>query len=193
LSVLLFLIVRMRTAVFVAVVAVCVACTVAQSCQYDVNGAKIDLSKLSHVYGDRETIYKKLSDGSNLYVNPCERTTVQCSESTSVCMLTPDFNYVSRGETDSMKVEDLKCKDYGDTGVTATFTGADSCGSSKYTTKVHFVCGNSAKPEVVSAKGTAESCELEMVVKTNAVCSAATTLLPSLVFVLLALLAVAFA
>ena len=58
-----------------------------------------------------------------------------------------------------------------------------------YSTKVRLVCADVKDNEVVSTSGDDKGCDIEMVVKTTAACgSAASTIIPSLALVVLALL-----
>lgn len=114
-------------------VALSVACaTAASDCTFTVDfdglAKTYHLAALTHAVGDREHLYGNATDGSRVYVNLCAPTTVVCPANTSVCMLTPDYHYVSRGATDSITVAPLACKDCRPNhGVTATFKSTEKC------------------------------------------------------------------
>jgi len=172
-------------AAVVAVLALCAVCTLASSsCKFKVNKNDYDLSSLSHIRGDREILYKRLPDGSVLYVNFCEATTVICPNTSSVCLLTPDYKYAPRGEVLSLTVGGLDCEDCGDDGLTATFVTSDF----GYKTRVHLVCADNNEPVITSAQGSSFGKELEMIVKTKVACASAMTVIPSLLLVVFALL-----
>jgi len=180
----------MKFTVFVAVAALCVACTFAVECKKAVGNKFYDLTKFSHIPGDRENIYHHTEDGGMLYVNFCNRTTVICKNTSSVCMLTPEYQYVSRGDVESLDLTALSCKDCGKDGVTAVFKTSKTNSSDVYTTKVHLVCKSDAESPVVdSVTGSESKDTLEMVVKTKYACaSSAFVTIPSMVFILSLLL-----
>ena len=114
---------------WVAVVAaLCLACAFAgDECNITVDSVVYDLSTLSHIAGDREILYYRLEDGGMIYVNFCEHTTVVCPDTTSACVLTPDYQYVDHGDTNTAQGTPLECKDCGSEGITVTFTSQTQC------------------------------------------------------------------
>jgi len=179
----------MKAIVVVAIAAMCVVSALADDwCTYVVDKKKYDLSSLGHTPGDRETVFHMLEDSSVVTANLCGATSLICPNDTSVCLRTTGYQYVSRGDVGSMKLESFK--DGKDHGLVATFSSKEACGKSHYSTKVRLVCADVKDNEVVSTSGDDKACDIEMVVKTSAVCgSAASTIIPSLALVVLALLA----
>lgn len=156
------------------------AAAAADACTFAVerNGAtqQFNLSALTHAVGDREHLYGVAADGSRVYVNLCAPTTVVCPANTSVCMLTPDYRYVSRGATQNISVTPLNCSGCrARAGVTATLLTADMCAkypSEIYWTAVHVACDRAAAvPRVERVVGDADSCGLEVFVRALAGCA----------------------
>jgi len=202
----------MKAVVFVAIAAMCaVSAMAADFCVYKVGDDTYNLSSLGHTPGDRETVFHMLRDGGVVTANLCGKTSLICPNTSSVCLRTSKFSYASRGDDGTMKLEPFK--DGNEYGLIASFETKEACGKSHYSTKVHLVCAHVKENQVVSATGDDSSCEIELVVKTRAVCldnsssfssssskptsstpssSAATTLFPSFALVLLALAAYIF-
>lgn len=159
----------MKAIVFAAIAALCLVSFAADDwCTYTVNEQKYDLSSLGHTPGDRETVFHMLNDTSVITANLCGSTSLICPNKTSVCLRTTAYSYASRGDDGTMKLEAfMDAQDY---GLVATFTTKETCGQSHYTTKVRLVCARVKKNQVVSTVGDDKSCEIEMVVKTRAVC-----------------------
>jgi len=191
----------MKAIVLVAIAAMCAVSALADDfCTYVVDEKKYDLSSLGHTPGDREKLFHMLQDTSVVTANLCGATSLICPDGTSVCLRTTGYTYASRGDANSMKIESFK--DDKDFGLVATFTTKEACGNSHYTTKVRLVCADVKENQVVSVTGDDKACDLELVVKTQAACgdvepsssaqpssSAASTLIPSLALVVLALVA----